>query len=425
MTPATALPSLADEIDALHRGRDDLRLDPYPLLARLRDEAPIYEFEPLDIVLVSSYEGIKFVIDNPDLFIAETRNGRYARAKMERFSGVDQRMLTDLQEWLWAWFIEMDGPAHRRIRGLAHNAFTRTNVLKLEGRIEEIVDELLAPGAARGTLELVSELALPLPQIIICDMLGIPLEARDQISSWSHDLEEFIGGDHFDVARSHAALVGFRDYLLEVISREREQPSSALLGSLMRTDTEDALSDHELWATMTFMLFAGHETTTNLIGNCLKALMGHREQWERVCEEPRLVPAAVEEILRYDSSVLQAKRMATEDVTVEGTVIRAGDTVRLLYGGANRDPRAFDDPDRFDVERPRGRGHFGFGRGAHHCLGSQLSRLELAVVLRTIAARFPDVTLTGDIEMGPAVFLRGPRRMQLDLGRDRGPRDAR
>jgi cytochrome P450 len=411
---ATRTP-LADDVLAYLGGRADIMANPYPLLARLREEAPVYRVEALDIVLVSSYEAVSYVLRHPKVFPSDTKQGRYAQAALARAEGEEKVRLKALQDWWWGWFVEMDGAKHRRIRNLAQQFFTQQSIELLRGRIQSLIDELLEPAVERGSLELVTELALPVPEIVICDLLAIPRADSHRVAAWSRELEQFIGGEVFDLSGSYRALQEFRDYLLDIVHTQRQSPTTPLMESLVMSGGSDRLDDEELWVTMTFLLFAGHETTTNLIGNGVVALMRNREEWQRLVRDPQLAENAVEEILRYDPSVHKAMRVAASDVELGGLSIEKGETVRTLLGAACRDPQANADPDTFDITREQIR-HVGFGIGSHFCLGSQLARLETQLVLTTLAQRFSDLQLAGDVTWRPAPFLHGPEAVPLDLG---------
>jgi cytochrome P450 len=414
VTTATLAP-LAEEVDAYLRGRPDLLADPYPLFRRLRAEAPVFRHEPLDQTLATTFADVTFISLHPELFLENTSGGSHVRGALAHAAAEERERLDVLLEWFWGWISEKDGPEHARLRGLARKSFTKRNVVLLRDRVQQIVDELLEPLVPRNEIELVSDFAYQLPMIVICELLDVPPEDRHLIRRWASELGAFIGSEHENVPAAYDALLEFRDYLLRIVERRRGGPTTDLLGALIGAeDNGDRLGDDELWVMMTVFLFAGHETTTNMIGNGLIALMNNREQWGRLVADPELVPAAVEELLRYDTSVQTVRRVAAKDVELGGTVVRAGDTVRMILASANRDPEMFPEPDRLDVGRRPDR-QLAFGVGLHHCLGNQLARLELRHVLLTFVTRFPDLELNGEIVWRRSPFLRGPETLPMRL----------
>ena len=312
----------------------------------------------------------------------------------------------------------MDPPDHTRVRRLVSKAFTPRRIAKLEGRIESIVNELLDGAEARGTMELMSDFAAPLPAIVIAELLGVPPEDQGQFREWSTALIAGLGGRSFSQAApaSEAALSHLFAYLEGVIAQRRREPRDDLISALVLAQEEDdTLSDAELLATSNLLLLAGHETTTNLIGNGVLALLRDREAFESLRESPALLPNGIEELLRYDGPVQGTVRVVLEDVELAGQEIPAGALVFVSIGAANHDPDVFEHPERLDVGRDPNP-HLAFGVGTHFCLGSALARLEARVAFGGLLDRFPNMQLATETpEYRSNPILRGLTSLPLQL----------
>jgi cytochrome P450 len=269
-----------------------------------------------------------------------------------------------------------------------------------------------------GRLDVVADLAVPLPTIVISELLGVPESDRDRLKTWSDDFAVFIGGptNHDGMARADHAIRELTAYFLEAVTHWHQQPGDNLISRLIAAKEQgEALTPDELLATCVILLVGGHETTTNLIGNGLLALLRHQDQLWRLRHEPSLIALAVEELLRYDSPAQMTTRLAKADLTLGGAEIGMGELVKLWLGAANRDSAQFPDPDRLDLGRTANR-HLTFGYGIHFCVGSALARLEGQVALATLIARFPNLALTGEplTYQGTQVF-RALKRLPITL----------
>jgi cytochrome P450 len=286
-----------------------------------------------------------------------------------------------------------DAPDHTRLRSLLSRAFTPRAVAALRERISGAVDRVITEAAPAGRMDLVADLARPLPLAVICDLLGVPEEDRALVSSWSDPVAEAIGNSRLGPDENRAAsesMAEMLDYLRVLLTRDDGPPAPHTLRALLATGAEKPDQDFdELLANCALLLIAGHETTTHFIGNAALALLTQPQAADRLRERPDLLPAAVEELLRYDSPVQLMLRRARHDLDLGGRSIAAGQVVLLVCGAANRDPAVFPDPDVLDFERPGGR-HVAFGYGPHFCLGAALARLEGVVVLEALLTRLPD-----------------------------------
>lgn len=349
---------------------------------RLLADAPLVRAQMGDgpeVWLALSYEAVRQVLSDPR-FSREAAMGPDAPVTIR--SAYDPDVLTS-----------QDPPKHSRTRRLMARAFSPRMVDKLEPRIQDIVDGLLADLEKHGPpADLVPMYAEPLPIMVICELLGVPYAERDAIRGWSARLMASTAYTPEEIAN---AVKEIRIYLSTLVAARRADPRDDLTTALAQvTDGGDTLSEIELVANLQMLLIGGHETTVNQIGNSLVALFRHPEQLALLVSRPELMNAAVEELLRYSRLVSSAlPRVAVADVEIGGFVIKAGEGVLALPGGGNQDPSAFPEPDRLDITRQNPAHHLGFGHGTHYCLGAPLARLELRTALSSLLARFPTLQL--------------------------------
>ncbi len=308
--------------------------------------------------------------------------------------------------------LTMDPPDHTRIRRLVTGAFTPKAIAALEPWIREVARGLLDRADSSG-FDLIDALAFPLPIAVICQLLGVPAEDQASFRAWGHDVAATLEPQTAGAAlsQSRAAEVALTGYLRDLVSKRRADPDDSLLSALIAVEEDgDRLTHGELVSTALLLLVAGFETTVNLIGNGTVALLtapDGRQQWDRLRQEPALVPGAVEELLRYDSPVQMTSRNSTQDVELDGTLIRQGTPVIVAIGGANRDPAVFDQPGRLLTDRPNAGRHLSFSLGIHHCLGAALARLEGRIAVEELTRRYPGLALAGTPVRRPLLVLRG------------------
>jgi pimeloyl-[acyl-carrier protein] synthase len=407
------------ELDLLLPLRSAGSLDnPYPIYSLLRSvrpvlEVPVPDYDGPGVWLMTRYRDVHDVLRDPR-FSADRLAAPLVRDNLERLPPFIRQSAAGLRTML-----VMDPPDHTRIRKLVNKAFTPKRIASLRGHIEEIVDDALDGMAATGRTDLIHDLAEPLPAIVIAELLGVPPEDHRRFREWSSQL---IAGIAAVTAGERQRLAGeasqqILGYLGEIIAARRKAPRDDLISAMIHAQEEsDGLSDQELLATSNLLLLAGHETTTNLIGNGLLALLREPEQLARLRAEPDLIPTAVEEMLRFDGPVQATVRVALEDYPVDDHVIPAGAMVLVNIGAANHDPEVFDDPDVLDVTRDPNP-HLAFGFGTHFCMGAPMARLEAEVAFRRLLARFPKITLEDDApEYRPNPILRGLKRLDLSVG---------
>lgn len=390
------------------------KANPHPTYARLRAEAPVYRAR-------LGWRRHAWLLARYDDVDALLRDGRFAKdprnARPDGGRGAAPWMPPMLRP-LAHNMLDLDAPDHTRLRALVQKAFTPRRVDALRPRIESLVDELLDRGAAGGRMELVRDLALPLPLTVISELLGVPAADRLRFHHWSTTI--LSGQPGIGALRLIPAVRGLFRYLRALFAARRADPRDDLLTALVQAEEAgDRLSEDELLGMVFLLLAAGHETTVNLIASGVVALLAHPEQLARLRSDPGLAKTAADELARFTSPVeLATERYAREDVEIHGARIRRGEMVLGVIASANRDPAHFAAPDALDLERDPNR-HLAFGVGAHYCLGAPLARLEAQIALPALLARAPDLRLAVPpeaIRWRKHAFLRGPAEVPLILG---------
>jgi cytochrome P450 PksS len=396
------------------------KADPYPVFARFRAEAPVCRVrapDPHPTWLVTRYEDV------------------VALLKDERFIKDQRAALTPEQKARQPWIpsalrplqhnmLDLDPPDHTRLRGLVHKAFTPRLVENLRGRVQEITDGLLDAVQARGRMELMRDFALPLPSIVIAELLGVPARDRHRFHRWSTALL-MAPATTWGLLRVLPTVLAFMRYLRKLIAARRAVPSNDLAGALVQArESGDALSEDELLAMFVLLLIAGHETTVNLIGNGTLALLRHPDQLGRLREDPELIRPGIEELLRYDGPLLTATdRYAREDAEIGGVTIPRGERVFAALASADRDERQFENPDELDLTRDPNR-HVAFGLGVHYCVGAPLARLEGQIAITTLLRRFPGLQLASppdSLRRRPGLVLNSLEALPVTVSRRASP----
>lgn len=392
----------------------EMLADPYPEYARLRSADPVHWDAADGRWVLTRYADIVTLLRSP----AASSDRTAALAALAPPS------VRPLLAFRANSMINADAPKHARLRLLVSKAFTARAVEAMTDKIQRLVDGFLDPVQPRGRMDLIADLACPLPVTVIAEMLGVPAQDRDRFKHWSDDLALSAGGAGSpraltlaEYGRVGQAFQELTAYFRAVVAERRVRPQDDLLSALARAEEAgDRLNEDELYANAALLLVAGNETTTNLIGNGMLALLRHPDQLARLQAEPSLVPAAVEELLRYDSPVQFTMRLLKEDATIAGKPLRRGQMVLLLLAAANRDPEQFADPERLDVGRSDNK-HLAFGLGSHFCLGAQLARLEAQVAFGTVIRRLPRLRLDAPApEFRPHFNLRGLKSLPVAFG---------
>jgi cytochrome P450 len=403
--------SLVAEVDALFAGRQDLVDDPYPLYRRMREHAPALRYGPE--VLLTRYVDVEVCLRDPSLFSHEQYSGSFIREFMRRLDPEDAEAFAKVTEFKLLWMSAMNAPEHTRLRSLVHKVFTPRRVAEMRPRVERITADLIASLRNRESAELVHDYAYGLPIYVIADMLGAPPKDWMSIRNWSSQLAAFQPPHYEGIQETWQAIVEFRAYVQDLIAQRRASQHTDLLGALLEVELDgDRLTQEELEAMFVLLLFAGHETTTNLISNGIYRLLTHPDQLELLHEDPSLIVGAVEEVLRYDTNVQTGPRMAAKDLEVAGLQVEEGTTVTAMIAAANRDPARFDDPDRLDILREDNK-HLGFSVGPHYCLGQALARLEAQIAMGSFLSEFPKAELAGEVHWRPNIQQR--RVMELPV----------
>ena len=361
--------------------------DPYPFYHQLRQSAPVFK-TPMGFWLMTRYEDIS-------LALRDRRFGKDFVGNMIRRYG-ENRMNEPAVASLGNTMLVLDPPDHTRLRGLVTKAFTARRVADMRPRIKALVDQQLDRVQDKGAMDVMRDLAHRLPVIVICDMLGIPEAHRAPFLAGSNvngRILEPVPMTREELDQANAATMGATAYFDQLCELRRRDPQDDLTTELVKAEEAgDRLSTEELRANIGLLFGAGHETTTNLIGNGLLALHTQPDQWERLKADPSLIPNAIEELLRFDSSVQLTGRVTNAEIEIGGVTIPAGESAIMLLGAANRDPAQYADPDRLDIGRQNIR-PMSFGGGIHHCLGAQLARLEGELVFAALAERMPNLEL--------------------------------
>jgi cytochrome P450 len=388
--------------------------DPFPLYQRLRDEDPAHWSPRLKAWVLTRYEDVKRVC------LDEGMSSDRLRPFFATLPPPEARKLADLARYLTLWMVFRDPPEHTRLRRLAAKVFHVRSIHALRPNIESLTRWLLDSIDQRAALDFIADFAGPLPALVIMDMLGAPREELARLKRLSDEMALFIGSAR-DVPekyeRASSATREMAGIFRELVAARRAAPQRDLLSQLVALDDAgERLSEDELVATCILLLFAGHETTTHHLANGLRALLAFPAELEKLRAAPSLAPAAVEELLRYDGPIGAQVRIVQEPQTLHGRELRPGERVFLLMNAANRDPRAYPDPDRLDLER-NGVPHLTFGYGAHICLGFPLARLEGQVALPAVLARWRRIALADPApEWMDSMVLRGMKAMALRVG---------
>ena len=368
--------------------------NPYPLFRRLRTEDPVHWDAFLHAWVVTRYVDVIEVLHT---FSAERTH------TPEKLKAMGLSQMSPIAQLMVKQMLFMDPPAHTRLRSLASQAFGPARVAVLRSHIREIVNRLLDAVQNKGEMDIIRNLAEPLPAIVTAEMLGVPLSDRHQLKAWSADFAEMLGNFQHNPEHAPRMLRAVQDmtaYFRESIRRLKDIPREGLVHSLMTAEVDgDRLTEEEVVANSIVTMVGGQETTTNLIGNGVLTLLRNPGEMRRLQENPALIPSAVEEMLRYESPSQHTGRLAPQDVELGGRAIRKGQAVMAVMAAANRDPERFSDPDRFDVTRTDNR-HLAFGYAAHFCFGAALARVEAQEAFEAMIRRLPDL----ELQLGPLVW---------------------
>lgn len=418
MRPAAAGPpgpaaAAGDDFLAAAMLSAEFRADPYPHFATLRATAPVYQ-SPFGVWMLSRYEDVHQALHGRAIGSDISKSTLYQRTIAERGRAhhVGDQFVRHM--------LFLDPPDHGRLRRLVTHAFTPRVVERHREHVHDLVDQLLIAALRRGSCDIIEELAYPLATQVICEMLGVPPEDHSRFHHWARTLATSIDPEFIvdDAQKRAAARAGarFGIYLNQLISKRSVCPGEDLFSELIAAEQDgERLSSEELVVNGILLVVVGYETTVNLIGNGVLALLRHPDQREMVRTDPGLTTNAVDELLRYDSPIQYTPRVTLREVTFGGLALPAGEQLLLLLGSANRDGDAFTEPDRLDVTRRDARRHVAFGGGPHFCLGAPLARLEGEVAIGELVRRFPRIRLAAEPGRGAGFAVRGLARLPVEL----------
>ena len=394
----------------------EVRADPYPYYAAMRRESPIHPLVPgAPLYAITRYADVIHILHHPELFSSGALQAALQGGAVGL--GPNSGALAGHRLLSSPMMIATDPPDHGRLRRLVNRGFTPRRIADLEPRIREIANRCLDEAIEDGELELVSGFSIPLPVTVIAEMLGVESDRVDQFKAWS---DAFIiglsgaSGEYTpeDVRRAADEMA---DYFERIAAERRASPKDDLISVLSQAEEGDALSIGELLSFVALLLIAGNETTTNLIGNGVKALLAHPDQLARVMADPSLIPALVEEVLRYDSPIQALPRSNSAPVELPSGKVPENSTLLVFYAAANHDEEQFPDAELFDIDRST-QDHVAFSHGIHFCLGASLARLEARVAFETLFSRCRKLELAADsIPMLDSSVLRGPKSVPLRI----------
>ena len=392
---------------------DEILQDPYPAYARLHEEGPLHYLD------VDGKWALWSIVSHAECSSAAKDPRLSAKRSQQMILSLplsSQSDFSELARMLGLWLIFMDPPEHTRLRKLLNKGFSPTAIEGLRPQVEAIVDQMLQPPKRGAEIDLMREFANPMPVRIILEMLGIPQELRDTFVNWSRAIAVFRGSPDRTVEQARDAqdaLIALTDFFRKTVAERRRNKGNDLISLLIDIEEEgEVLTEEELYAQCIALLFAGHETTRNLIGNGMFTLLRHPQETAELREKPDIIRTAVEEILRYESPVQLTARVLKEDIEICGQHIPKKWSVLCMLGAANRDPKRFKDPNQLDLKRLNNQ-HLAFSAGPHACIGGQLARLEGQIALLNLVQRFPEMKLTGPRpEWAPTFGFRGLKSLQ-------------
>ena len=390
--------------------------NPYPVLCEFLKSSPIFWDENMNAWIVSPFDEVEAGLHNEKLNAGE----RMSKAAAH-FTDEDREKYAVILEVLSNWLVFQDPPQHTRLRKLVNKAFTPRTIAALEPKIELIVSQLLDAALAKDEFDLVTDLSFQLPAIVICELLGIPLDRAWDVKRWSDGAAGFSAAakvSHEEAQFANDTAIEASEYLLTLFSKLRKEPQDNLLSKLViHGEDEDGLTDSELVGLTVNLFFAGFETTEGLIGNAVLALAANPDQLERVRSDSSLIDNVIEETLRFDSSILKQSRVASEDIEIAGQRIKKGDYIHFMIGAANRDSAKFNHPNTFDIFRTD-QAHVSFGHGIHFCIGAPLARLEARIAIRQLLERLPVLEVATITPTFPELFaVRKPLELRVKSGR--------
>jgi cytochrome P450 len=395
------IPPISDDIFA-----PEVVADPHPYHRWLRENDPIHWNETYQAWIITRYDDIVWIFRHPELF----SNSWFRRDRRPPYPPIDEAdapLWESVKNHQGDMFIQHDPPEHLVMRRVLQRHYSPKSIAAWRPFVEEAVGHLLDAVADKGQMDIRSDLAMPLPVMIISEMVGIPESDRARVYTLARKLSNVGSGAPGRIRLFLEGIEGMIDYLSPLLEERMREPQDDILSLLLQAERDGVFTRHQVLVNATQQFFAGHETTLNMICNGTLALLNHPEQFEFLRDDPAgLAVAVTEECLRYDPPIVIVHRIASETSELRGHLIREGDRVRLMVAAANRDPSVFEDPETFDVGR-HPNPHIAFGSGEHHCQGAGLARLEGQVVFKELAERFPTLRVaTTEHRYEPSIIFR-------------------
>ncbi len=388
----------------------EFQADPYPTYHHLRCFEPIHRTF-MGVWLLTRYADAKAVLRDSRFCIYPT-----PKKIKEKSHYLELGDFNGLVQATGKWLIYLNPPDHTRLRGLVSKAFSSASVKCWRPQIQGVADELIGKVWDKGSMDIMSDFACPLPVKVIAAILGLPIEDCSNLHRWTDELSLVLDPLRSlkDYERMNKVALEFTDYFKSLIAQRQKRPQEDLLSTLIAAKEQDnKLSEEEIVSLCMLLFVAGEETTINLIGNGMLALLRHPDQMQKLKQEPTLIQGAVEELLRYDSPIQLNTRVAIENVDIGGKTIRAGEKVYIALGGANRDPEQFPEPERLDITRQQN-GHLSFADGIHYCIGAALARLEAEIAINTLVQKLPNLRLATDrLEWRKNIILRSLKALPV------------
>ena len=391
----------------------DVIADPYPYYGRLREEDPVHWNELYDLWVITRHDDVVWMTRHHELF----SNAVFRNDPRSAYPAIDESDL-GLYEYVRNYqadqFIQHDRPEHLEMRKVVHTYFTPRAMEAWRPFVQKAVQELLDAAEEKGHMDVMKDVATPLPVLVIAQMMGVPSTDRPHVRKLAEKLLNIGRGEHDRMKPLTEGMQGMIDYVSPLVDERLVNPGDDFISVLASGEKKGVFTRHQVLVNTSLLLLAGHETTINLLCNGTLALIRHPEQWALLKTEPEgLAPPATEECLRYDAPVKSIQRIATQDVEMRGKVLRKDDRIRWFISAANRDPEAFAQPERFDITRDPNP-HVAFGSGVHHCLGATLARVEGQEVFKALAERFPSLHVeTEALEYQPSITFRSLKSLPV------------
>jgi len=392
---------------------------PHAKWKELREDQPVFQDPESGYWIVTRHADIKGVFDDWNTFSSEN-----AQAPMRPMCDAGKQIMKDGGFTVYSGLSARIPPDHTRIRKLAQSAFGPRRFKAIQPQIEAIVDRHLNKIAVAGECDFFRDVAYDVPALVLFALMGIPDEDVPKVKDWAASRALLTWGDLSDEEQLPLAqkMVDYWSYCRGLVAARKEVPGDDFPTDMVQAQANGAdITDEEIAGLMYSVLFAGHETTTTLMSNAIITLMANRDAWDAVCADPSLIPAATEEILRFEPSIVSWRRRAKTDAEIGGVAIPEGADILLVMGAGNRDADVFENAETFDIQRKNARNHLSFGYGIHFCIGFQLAKMEFGIMLRELTARFPNMTMKPDqhIEYLQNISFRVPNQVMVDLGMEK------